>query len=108
MIATSAALASIEPRPRAPEPRRPSLAAALRRAAPGTVGPAIDGGRPVALVVLHDRRAFVVDDRCPHDGGSLSDGFLDGDRLVCARHGWEIDPCAGTCGRQPIASRRLR
>ncbi len=61
----------------------------------------------MALVVLADRRAFVVDDRCPHDGGPLSDGFLDGDRLVCARHGWEVDPCSGACGRRQVATRSL-
>lgn len=103
MIATSAAVADLCGYP--PPPRRPSVAEALRTAAPGTVAAATDRGRPVALVVLPDRRIFVVDDRCPHDGGSLSDGFLDGDRLVCARHGWEIDPCAGTCGRRPVATR---
>ncbi len=63
--------------------------------------------RAVALVVLADRRAFVVDDRCPHDGGPLSDGFLDGDRLVCARHGWEVDPCSGACGRRQVATRAI-
>lgn len=90
-----------------PLPPRRSVAEALRTAEPGTVAPASDRGRPVALVVLSDRRAFVVDDRCPHDGGPLSDGFLDGDRLVCARHGWEIDPCAGTCGRLTIDCRQV-
>ncbi len=40
-------------------------------------------------------RAFVLPDRCPHDGQPLSDGFVDGDRIVCARHGWEIDACSG-------------
>ena len=107
MIATSAAFIAPEPEPRR-EPRRPTVSEALRRTAPGTVAPAREAGRPVALVVLPDRRAYVVDDRCPHDGGPLSDGFLDGDTLVCARHGWEVDPCAGTCNRRPFASRRVR
>lgn len=102
MIATSALIADLCGEPVAP---RPSVAEALRAAAPGSVTPARDGLRPVALVVLPDRRAYVVDDRCPHDGGSLSDGFLDGDRLVCARHGWEIDPCTGACGRRHVATR---
>jgi nitrite reductase/ring-hydroxylating ferredoxin subunit len=106
VIATSTAVAY--PAHPEPAPRRPSLLQALRTAAPGTVVPARDGRRPIALVVLLDRRAYAVDDRCPHDGGLLSDGFLDGDALVCARHGWEIDPCAGTCGRVAVASRRLR
>jgi nitrite reductase/ring-hydroxylating ferredoxin subunit len=95
VIATSAAVAELGQVE--PPPRRPTLKQALARARPGTVTAARDGVRPVALVVLHDRRAYAVDDACPHDGGSLSDGFLDGDRLVCARHGWEVDPCSGAC-----------
>lgn len=106
MIATSAVLDELR-RP-APAPRRPSVIEALRRAPLGSVTPARDRGRSVALVVLADRRAFVVDDRCPHDGGPLSNGFVDGDRLVCARHGWEIDPCNGSCPRGAIDTRRIR
>ena len=94
----------------APAPR-PSVALALRRAEPGTVVAAHHRGRPVAVAVLADGRAYAVPDRCPHDGGLLSDGFVEGDRLVCARHGWEIDPCTGTCPQRPrdvIAARELR
>lgn len=102
MIATSALIADLCGEP---APPRPSVAEALVLAAPGSVTPARDGLRAVALVVLPDRRAYVVDDACPHDGGPLSDGFLDGDRLVCARHGWEIDPCTGSCGRRRVSTR---
>jgi nitrite reductase/ring-hydroxylating ferredoxin subunit len=31
----------------------------------------------------------------------LSDGYVENDRLVCARHGWEFDVCAGTCPLRP-------
>ncbi|HVV87550.1 MAG TPA: Rieske 2Fe-2S domain-containing protein [Kofleriaceae bacterium] len=87
--------------PRA-EPRdRPTVAQALRRCAPGDVVAARHRSQPVAVAVLADGRAFAIADRCPHDGGLLSDGFLDGDRLVCARHGWEIDPCTGRCPQRP-------
>jgi len=82
-------------------PSRPTVEAALAAAGPGDVIAAVDGVRPVALVVLDDGRAFAVEDRCPHDGGQLSDGFIDGDRLVCARHGWEVDPCTGRCDLRP-------
>ncbi len=106
MSATSAAIADLcgEDDGR---PVRPAVAEVLARAEPGTVVAAREGERAVALVVLADRRAFVVDDRCPHDGGPLSDGFLDGDRLVCARHGWEVDPCSGACGRRQVATRAI-
>jgi 3-phenylpropionate/trans-cinnamate dioxygenase ferredoxin component len=30
---------------------------------------------------------FAVKDECPHDGGVLSNGTLDGEVIVCPRHG---------------------
>ena len=35
----------------------------------------------------------------PNPVGSLSDGFVEADRLVCARHQWELDPRTGACPR---------
>jgi phenylpropionate dioxygenase-like ring-hydroxylating dioxygenase large terminal subunit len=58
-----------------------------------------DGARPVAVARLASGRLVVVADVCPHDGGRISDGYVEGDRLVCARHGWELEPCAGGCVR---------
>ena len=48
---------------------------------------------------LASGRLVVVADECPHDGGRISDGFVDGDRLVCARHGWELEVRGGRCER---------
>ncbi len=56
----------------------------------GEIVRARDGARPVAVARLASGRLVVVDDRCPHDGGRISDGFVEGERLVCARHGWEL------------------
>jgi nitrite reductase/ring-hydroxylating ferredoxin subunit len=59
----------------------------------------------VALVVLADGSAYAVPDACPHDGGLLSDGYVDGGRLVCARHGWEFDVCGEPCrlAKKPVS-----
>ena len=65
----------------------------------GEVIAARDGARPVAVARLGSGRLVVVADECPHDGGRISDGFVDGERLVCARHGWELEPCDGRCVR---------
>lgn len=86
------------------ERARPTVAQALARCLPGQVAPARRGSRLVAVVVLHDGRCFEVPDRCPHDGAPISDGFVDGDRLVCARHGWEFDLESGACpGRARVS-----
>jgi len=57
------------------------------------------GARRVAVARLGSGRLVVVDDVCPHDGGRISDGFVDGERLVCARHGWELVARNGRCER---------
>jgi nitrite reductase/ring-hydroxylating ferredoxin subunit len=66
----------------------------------GAVIAARDNGRPVAVARLGSGRLVVVDDRCPHDGGRISDGFVDGEWLVCTRHGWELEVCDGACHRR--------
>ena len=63
------------------------------------VAPAQRGGVQVAVVRTATGRLYVLPDRCPHDGGPISDGFVEGENVVCARHGWEIDACSGTCDR---------
>ncbi len=85
--------------PNAPEaPRRPPVAQALARCPRGSVAAARGaGGEDVAVVVVEDGTAYVVPDACPHDGGPLSDGFVDAGRLVCARHGLEFEPDTGRC-----------
>jgi nitrite reductase/ring-hydroxylating ferredoxin subunit len=65
----------------------------------GRVVAARDGARAVAVARLTSGALVVVDDECPHDGGRISDGFVEGERLICARHGWELVPCNGRCER---------
>jgi nitrite reductase/ring-hydroxylating ferredoxin subunit len=65
----------------------------------GSVMAARIGARRVAVARLGSGRLVVVDDVCPHDGGRISDGFVDGELLVCARHGWELAPRNGRCER---------
>ena len=79
------------------EAQRPTVAQAARRLGPGQVLAARKGRRKVCVARLDDGRTFAVPDHCPHDGNLLSDGFIDGNRLVCARHGWEFDLDTGTC-----------
>ena len=72
----------------------------------GVVVRARDGARPVAVARLGSGKLVVVDDRCPHDGGRISDGWVDGERLVCARHGWELEVEGGTCVRVGLCKPR--
>lgn len=58
----------------------------------GSIVAARRGAEPVAVARLESGRLVVIADHCPHDGGRISDGFVEGDRVVCARHGWQFDP----------------
>ena len=40
-------------------------------------------------------RIYAIDDVCPHDGGPLSEGSLEGTTVTCPWHGAEFDV---TCG----------
>src|SRR5258706_1644348 len=76
----------------------------------GALVAARDGARQLAVARLSSGRLVVVEDVCPHDGGRISDGFVEGERLVCARHGWELEPCGQMCvkssGRSPKSEDR--
>ena len=73
--------------------------AAGRALAVGAVIAARIGARRVAVARLGSGRLVVVADECPHDGGRISDGFVEGERLICARHGWQLEARNGRCER---------
>lgn len=51
-------------------------------------------GRDLA-VVRSKQSAYVLDDRCPHRGGQLSDGRIQGDDIICPLHGYDFDVRTG-------------
>jgi len=53
-------------------------------------------GEGVALFRCGDE-IFALGNRCPHQEGSLSDGFVEGDIVTCPLHGWEFDVRSGLC-----------
>lgn len=62
--------------------------------APGEVIEVLAGDRPVALVNV-DGEILGLEGVCPHAGGPLGDGHLDGCRLTCPWHGWTFDVRSG-------------
>lgn len=60
----------------------------------GTGKELIAGGRVVAL--YHVGGAFfALDGVCPHAGGPLGEGSLDGCVVTCPWHGWQFDVTTG-------------
>ncbi len=81
-----------------------SVAEVAARLEPSEIAAAHHEGEAVAVVRTESGRIYLLPDRCPHDGGRISDGFVEGEQVVCARHGWEIDACSGRCERRGGAS----
>ncbi|MHC5540794.1 Rieske (2Fe-2S) protein [Singulisphaera rosea] len=52
------------------------------------------GGRIVAIFNV-DGKISAIDGLCPHQGGPLADGILEGNMVSCPWHGWEFDVCTG-------------
>lgn len=40
---------------------------------------------------------LAIGNECPHQGGNLCDGWIDGDIVTCPLHGWEFDVRTGVC-----------
>ncbi|MBX3734443.1 MAG: Rieske 2Fe-2S domain-containing protein [Verrucomicrobiae bacterium] len=67
---------------------------------PGQVRTVEVRGHRVALANV-DGEFFAVADRCPHRGGPLGAGFLQGRTLHCPLHGWGFDVATGACDTRP-------
>jgi nitrite reductase (NADH) small subunit len=46
---------------------------------------------PIAVFRTADDRVFALVDRCPHRGGPLSEGIVQGRAVACPLHGWVIE-----------------
>jgi nitrite reductase/ring-hydroxylating ferredoxin subunit len=44
---------------------------------------------------------FAIGNECPHQGGNLCDGWIEGDIVTCPLHGWEFDLRSGVCMTVP-------
>jgi len=43
-------------------------------------------GKPIAIFNL-DGKFYATDDTCPHEGGPLASGFIEGENVTCPWHG---------------------
>jgi nitrite reductase/ring-hydroxylating ferredoxin subunit len=57
---------------------------------PGTLSEVQIGGTPYALCNV-DGKIYCVDGTCPHAGGPLGEGTLDGTNIVCPWHCFTFD-----------------
>ena len=66
----------------------------------GQVSLVVVDGEDVALF-RRGEEIFALGNTCPHQGGSLGDGFVEGDIVTCPLHGWEFDLRSGACMTVP-------
>ena len=45
----------------------------------------------IALFRTDDDKVFALNNKCPHQGGPLSQGIVHGNRVTCPLHNWVID-----------------
>ncbi|WKY48111.1 non-heme iron oxygenase ferredoxin subunit [Eubacteriaceae bacterium ES3] len=62
---------------------------------PGTMKKFIIAETPILLSNL-EGTYYAIDDTCPHMGGSLSAGKLEGQNVICPRHGSVFDVKTGS------------
>ena len=68
--------------------------ATVQEVPPGKARQTTVNGRPVAVFNV-DGTFYAIDDTCPHRGGPLSEGDLEGHEVTCPWHGARFDV---TCG----------
>ncbi|GAB4539389.1 MAG: non-heme iron oxygenase ferredoxin subunit [Anaerolineales bacterium] len=60
------------------------------------------GDQPIVIFNIAGT-LFAIGDICTHDDGPLGDGVLEGDNIVCPRHGAEFDIRTGKAMQLPAA-----
>jgi 3-phenylpropionate/trans-cinnamate dioxygenase ferredoxin component len=68
--------------------------AKVSQIAPGTTRRVVVDSTEILLCNL-DGRIYAIEDVCTHDGGPLDQGELEGDAIVCPRHGATFDVRTG-------------
>lgn len=62
--------------------------------APGNKKKITAQGKDILLANINGTY-YAADNTCPHMGGSLADGILDGSHIICPRHGSIFDVTTG-------------
>jgi nitrite reductase (NADH) small subunit len=63
-------------------------------------------GRQIAVFRLRDGQVRAIDATCPHAGGPLADGLVDGTVVICPLHSHTFELATGcsTTGQPPVRS----
>lgn len=64
--------------------------------------------RPAVAIAASDGGFLVFDDKCPHADESLSKGWVEDGRIVCAVHFAEFEAGTGTAHNAPVGCGALK
>ena len=67
---------------------------------PGELTEVIIAGTAIAVARVGDNY-YALANTCPHAGGPLGDGLLEGETIRCPYHGWGFDVRTGECRTNP-------
>ncbi len=62
--------------------------------APGTAKAFVVGDREIAVFNVGGS-FYAIENSCPHQGGPLAEGYIDGDIVTCPWHAWCFDVKTG-------------
>ncbi len=74
--------------------------AILPDVAPGQGKLVVADGHEIALFNV-DGTYHAIGAVCPHEGGPLQDGEVDGDTVICPWHGYDFNLKTGACSVDP-------
>jgi nitrite reductase (NADH) small subunit len=63
---------------------------------------ALASGRPLCIARISGE-VTAMDNECPHNGGPLAEGMIEGSRVICPWHAWAFDVHTGEAEHNPAA-----
>ena len=70
---------------------------AKRSEVPADTGKCVEaGGKEIALFNV-EGKICAIQHVCPHQGGPLAEGGIEGKVVTCPWHGWQFDVTTGVC-----------
>jgi nitrite reductase/ring-hydroxylating ferredoxin subunit len=84
----------------APEAKRPPVVIRADEVAEGTAKLVRVKGDEMA-VFKNNGKLYGVQNICPHEGGQLCKGWIEGGEVVCPLHGYKFDLQTGACSTDP-------
>jgi 3-phenylpropionate/trans-cinnamate dioxygenase ferredoxin subunit len=64
----------------------------------------VEAGPEAVVVARIGPKYFAIEDRCSHDDNPLGEGELDGEQVVCPRHGARFDLASGAARAMPAVA----